>query len=68
MKNYSRPKVCFRGELYRNKELADWIEATFGGASEREAAWETVKFIRESWPEAGLILRGKLIGVDEGEA
>ena len=60
-------KVKFTGSHYRNDKLAGWISGTFGTAEEQAVAWETVKFIRENWPDAEVALRGKLIGVDEGE-
>ena len=62
-----KSKVKFTGSHYRNEKLGEWIAGTFGTAEEQAAAWETVKFIRENWPDAEVALRGKLIGVDEGE-
>lgn len=63
----TRAKVKFEGRHYRNDELGRWIAKTFKTAEEQKAAWMTIGFIREAWPEAGLILRGRLIGIDEGE-
>lgn len=63
-----KPRVTFSGRHYRNAELAAFVIGTFKTAEEQRAAWETVKFIRETWPAAELALRGELIGVDEGEA
>ena len=68
MKELLKPKIKFRGEHYRNEKLAAWVKANFATPEAQDAAWQTIKFIREEWPDAGLILRGHLIGIDEGEA
>lgn len=59
-------KVRYEAAHYRNDKLSSWVIGTFKTAAEQDAAWQTIKFIRESWPEAEIILRGKLIGIDEG--
>jgi hypothetical protein len=59
------PKVKFEGKHYRNQELYEFIES-FNNVSAKIAAWATVRFIRERWPETNEILRGELLGVDEG--
>jgi hypothetical protein len=61
-----RPRVTFRGEHYRNERLAEYI-GYFISRAEQDAAWATVRFIRETWPETEEALRGQLIGIDEGE-
>jgi hypothetical protein len=53
------------GRLYRNEELAAFISGSFKTAEEQRAAWEAVRHIRETYPDAERALRGKCIGVDE---
>ncbi len=58
-------KVHYVGRHYRNEKLAGWVIGTFKTAEEQRAAWETIKFIRENWPDAEVALRGTLIGTDD---
>ena len=65
--DFAKAKVTYEGRHYRNDTLAVWIIGTFKTEEEQAAAWRTVKFIRETWPETEETLRGKLMGIDRGE-
>lgn len=60
------PRVRYVGQHYRNDILMSWINQRFGTGDKRDAALQTVQFIREVWPEVVPILRGRLVGTDEG--
>lgn len=44
--------------IYRNQPLKDWIDENFESEILRGAAWATVAFIKETWPEKAEFLRG----------
>jgi hypothetical protein len=52
------------GRHYRNESLAAFIVGAFT-VDEQLVAWEMVRHIRETYPDAERALRGKCIGVDE---
>jgi len=56
--------IEFEGRVYRNVRLKAFIEESFDDVGQ-VAAWETVKFIRETWPETEEVLRGELIAIDK---
>jgi hypothetical protein len=67
MNEVLKPRVWFNGKHYRNEKLAGFI-GCFINTAQQDAAWATVRFIRENWPETDETLRGGLVGEDEGEA
>ncbi len=58
-----RLKIEYEGRLYRNEKLKSFIEEMFDDVGQI-AAWETVEFIRMTWPETEGVLRGDLIAID----
>jgi hypothetical protein len=53
------------GRLYRNEALLAFIRGTFESDEQQAVAWEVVRHIRETYPDAERALRGKCIGEDE---
>jgi len=57
-------KTITETRIYRNQVLKDWIDTNFDREPLRSAAWETVKFIKETWPDKAAFLMGDLIHED----
>lgn len=59
-----RPWTILEVRQYRNIPLKEWIEANFESEILRGAAWSTVAFIKEKWPEDAKFLLGEMIHED----
>lgn len=57
-------RVIVIQRVYRNEELARWIEEHFGEGLPRTMAWTLAFKIGEMYPEVSDKIRGDLIDVD----
>ena len=46
---------------YRNFKVKEWIEREFPEEKDREIAWKTFCFLKQTYPEVEQVLRGDLI-------
>ena len=53
--------------IWRNVRLRNWIRSHFKTSKEKDAAWETFRWIRKEFPMMEKALRGELIECDVPE-
>lgn len=57
--------TSIRIERFRNQGVIDWISGSFRTELEKSAAGAMFAYICNEYPEAGKLLRGELIDVEE---